>query len=69
LTTKRCTPAASQAWTSASASANEIAIGFSTTTCFPARAAAMPCAGWSPEGVQMATTSHSISASSSSSVP
>jgi hypothetical protein len=68
LTTKSWTPAASHACTSASASASEIAIGFSVTTCLPARAALMPCAGWRPDGVQTETTSQSTAANSSSSV-
>lgn len=63
FTTKSWTPAASQASTSASAAASEIAIGFSTTTCLPARAARMPCSGWSPEGVATTTTSQGASAS------
>ena len=69
LTTKRCTPAASHACTSSSAPASEIAIGFSVKTWRPARAATMPCAGCSPDGVQMATTSLGTSSSISSSEP
>ena len=48
---------------SASAAASEIAIGFSTTTCFPARAARIPCSGCIPDGVATMTTSQSTSAS------
>jgi ribosomal protein S8 len=33
-----------------------MAIGFSVTTCFPARAATTPWFGWRPEGVAIVTT-------------
>ncbi len=63
LTTKRCTPAASHAFTSASASSSRVAIGFSQITCSPRSAAMIPCRGCSPLGVQITTASASDSAS------
>jgi hypothetical protein len=63
LTTKSRTPASSQARINASAPSREIAIGFSLITCLPARAARIPCSGWSPEGVATVTTSIGASAS------
>src|ERR1700680_3146141 len=61
LTTNSCTPALSQACTSASAPVREIAIGFSITTCFPASAARTPWSACSPEGVAIVMTSALLS--------
>ncbi len=48
-------------------SSQRVAIGFSQTTWRPACAAWIACAGWSPLGVAMTTTSLSACASSASS--
>jgi hypothetical protein len=51
------TPWAAQASSMASQRGSVISIGFSTTTCLPARAAATAGSRWAPLGVQMQTTS------------
>ena len=60
------TPALSQASTIASACFMSSAIGFSTTTCFPASAAMMVMGAWYMFGVEIQTQSTSGSATISS---
>ena len=60
------TPAPPQVSTRARPSARSVTIGFSAKMCFPARAAASPCAAWILSGEAMMTASSSGSASSSS---
>ena len=57
--TMNSTPARSQAPSIASASASELAIGFSHSTCRPAAAAASTCAWWANSGVAIMTASRS----------
>jgi hypothetical protein len=49
-------PAASAAATIRSASATELASGFSQSTCLPASSAAIAISAWVSPGVQMSTT-------------
>src|SRR6516162_7001681 len=59
MQTKNRTPAPSQAWTIASASSCQRAIGFSQSTCFPACAASRTIDLCVAVGVQMSTISTS----------
>jgi hypothetical protein len=66
--TPSLTPAVSQAAISSSAFATVMSIGFSTSTCRPRRAAAMPWSACSPDGLPIATMSIGRCARNSSSV-
>ena len=63
---QRTRPPSRDAAIIASHSATEVAIGFSTITCFPLRSNAIDCGAWSAFGVATTAASTSGSAASAS---